>query len=62
MQSKSGQIALQHLKLITFTKTRFDPGLFYRAEDYMYSSTRNYAGLESVLEVSILTKKWKTYR
>lgn len=35
--------------------------IVYRAEDYMYSSARNYAGLESVLEVSILTRKWKTY-
>ncbi len=31
-------------------------------EDYLYSSARNYAGLESVLPVEILTTKWKTVK
>jgi hypothetical protein len=30
-------------------------------EDYLYSSARNYAGLEPVLQnVEIVTKKWRT--
>lgn len=29
-------------------------------EDYLYSSARNYAGLESILQIELLTSKWKT--
>src|SRR6266542_218614 len=29
-------------------------------EDYLYSSARSYAGLESMLQVELLTTKWKT--
>jgi REP element-mobilizing transposase RayT len=31
-------------------------------EDYLYSSARNYAGAESMLQVNILTQKWKTVK
>ena len=36
-------------------------GLVKQSEDYIYSSASNYAGLESVLEVEVLSTKWKTY-
>jgi len=36
-------------------------GIVRKPEDYIYSSATNYAGLESVLEIQILSTKWKTY-
>ena len=31
-----------------------------KPEDYLYSSARNYAGLDYLLKVELLTTKWKT--
>jgi REP element-mobilizing transposase RayT len=36
-------------------------GIVEHPEDYLYSSARNYASLESVLEIDLLSFKWKTY-
>jgi REP element-mobilizing transposase RayT len=36
-------------------------GVVAKPEDYLYSSARNYAGLESVLNVTVLSRIWKTY-
>jgi hypothetical protein len=36
-------------------------GLVANAEDYLYSSARNYVGLYSVLDVTKLDILWKTY-
>ncbi len=36
-------------------------GLVANPEDYLYSSARNYAGLDSMLEVILLDRNWKTY-
>jgi REP element-mobilizing transposase RayT len=36
-------------------------GIVTKAEDYLYSSARNYAELENVLDVIKLELKWKTY-
>jgi REP element-mobilizing transposase RayT len=36
-------------------------GIVRKPEEYIYSSASNYSGLESVLEIDILTTKWKTY-
>ncbi len=33
-----------------------------KPEDYLYSSARNYAGLEYVLEIDELDLRWKTVR
>ena len=30
-------------------------------EDYLFSSARNYAELDHVLEVCLISKRWKTY-
>jgi REP element-mobilizing transposase RayT len=35
-------------------------GIVANPEDYLYSSARNYAGLEFVMDVSILPLQWKT--
>ncbi|MFW6222047.1 MAG: REP-associated tyrosine transposase [Bacteroidota bacterium] len=35
-------------------------GIVRNPEDYIYSSASNYAGLEYILEVEILTTKWTT--
>lgn len=35
-------------------------GIVKKAEDYLYSSARNYASLESLLDVELLTITWKT--
>lgn len=32
-----------------------------KSEDYLFSSARNYAGLNNVLDVCILSPMWKTY-
>jgi len=37
-------------------------GLVNRPEDYIYSSARNYAGLENVLEISQAIIRWKTVK
>lgn len=36
-------------------------GIVVEAESYLYSSARNYAGLESILNVVEISRKWKTY-
>jgi len=36
-------------------------GIVAKPEDYLYSSARNYADIENVLDVIKLTLKWKTY-
>ena len=36
-------------------------GIVAKAEDYLYSSARNYADLESVIDVIRLIVRWKTY-
>ena len=37
-------------------------GIVLQPEDYLYSSARNYAGLESLIQVEILNTTWKTIR
>jgi REP element-mobilizing transposase RayT len=37
-------------------------GIVKIPEDYIYSSASNYAGLESILDVEILSTKWITYK
>ncbi|MDR2119567.1 MAG: transposase [Tannerella sp.] len=37
-------------------------GIVENAEDYLYSSAKNYAGLSSEIEVTIIDLPWKTYR
>ena len=32
-----------------------------RAEDYMFSSARNYASMDNVLDVCLITPELKTY-
>lgn len=36
-------------------------GIVERPEEYLYSSARNYAGLESIIEVVLLDMPWKSY-
>ncbi len=36
--------------------------IVYKAEDYQFSSARNYAELPNVLEVCLISPQWKTYR
>jgi REP element-mobilizing transposase RayT len=36
-------------------------GIVFKPEDYIYSSAKNYAGLENILDVQLLTLPWKTY-
>lgn len=36
-------------------------GIVLNSEDYLYSSARNYADLESILDVIEVSRKWKTY-
>jgi REP element-mobilizing transposase RayT len=36
-------------------------GLVEKPEDYLYSSARNYAGIEAILDITLLNLKWKTY-
>jgi REP element-mobilizing transposase RayT len=36
-------------------------GIVVNPEDYLYSSARNYAGLESVIDVIEIDFRWKTY-
>ena len=33
-----------------------------KPEDYIYSSARNYAELENILDISIATKRWITVK
>ncbi len=37
-------------------------GIVSKPENYIYSSARNYAALDSILDVFVLTLPWKTYR
>ena len=37
-------------------------GIVENSEDYLYSSARNYASLETVLDIDLLSFTWKTYR
>ena len=36
-------------------------GIVKHPEEYLYSSARNYASLDSVLDIEILSFTWKTY-
>ncbi|QKG79678.1 hypothetical protein FHG85_05190 [Tenuifilum thalassicum] len=36
-------------------------GFVVNPEDYLYSSARNYAGLDSVIDVITVDIRWKTY-
>lgn len=36
-------------------------GIVTNAEDYLYSSAKNYANLESVLDIIEVSRRWKTY-
>ena len=36
-------------------------GIVEKPEDYLYSSARNYADLDSILDVVLIAMKWKTY-
>ncbi len=36
-------------------------GIVVNAADYLYSSARNYADLEGVLDVIQVNRRWKTY-
>ena len=36
-------------------------GIVENSEDYIYSSARNYASLENILDVDLLSFTWKTY-
>jgi REP element-mobilizing transposase RayT len=36
-------------------------GIVFKPEDFVYSSARNYAGMETVFDVTVITSKWKTY-
>lgn len=36
-------------------------GIVAKSEAYLYSSARNYAGLESVIDVIEVDFRWKTY-
>jgi REP element-mobilizing transposase RayT len=35
--------------------------IVYKPEDYMFSSARNYAELDGILKVSLISRQWKTY-
>jgi REP element-mobilizing transposase RayT len=37
-------------------------GIVEKAEDYLYSSARNYASLEAPIDISVLVLPWYTYR
>jgi len=37
-------------------------GLVDKPEDYRYSSARNYADMDGLLEIVFLDLPWKTYR
>jgi len=37
-------------------------GLVVNPEDYLYSSARNYAGLEALIDIELLTIEWKTVK
>ncbi len=49
----------QKLKYIHLNPVRAE--IVMQPEHYVYSSATNYAGLESVLEVQLLTTKWKIF-
>lgn len=50
----------QKVNYIHFNPVR--SGIVSKPEDYLYSSARNYVGLESVLDVIEVDFTWKTYR
>lgn len=37
-------------------------GIVEKPEDYLYSSARNYAGMDALLNVELLTREWRTLR
>jgi len=37
-------------------------GIVEKPEDYMYSSARNYAGLDAPINIPLLTLRWYTYK
>ena len=36
-------------------------GIVHKPEEYLYSSARNYAGMEGLLDVILISRQWKTY-
>lgn len=55
----SNKFISQKIEYIHYNPVR--AGIVEKPEDYLYSSARNYASLEAVLDVFILTLPWKTY-
>ena len=57
----------EHIYCQKFTEQKIDyihdnpvrAGIVTKAEDYLYSSARNYAGLESLLDVILVDFTWK---
>ena len=55
----SGKFIEQKLSYIHENPVR--SGIVTKAEDYLYSSARNYADMESVIDIIKLSIRWKTY-
>ena len=36
-------------------------GIVENQEDYIYSSARNYADMDAIIDIDLLSLKWKTY-
>lgn len=36
-------------------------GIVYKPEEYLYSSAKNYAEMEGLIDIIQVTKLWKTY-
>ena len=36
-------------------------GIVENTEDYIYSSARNYADMDAIIDIDLLSLKWKTY-
>ncbi len=48
-------------KLIYIHNNPVKAGIVKNPEDYLYSSARNYAGLDNLMDVVLLAVRWKTY-
>lgn len=62
---RSAQVAPESVYLMQASPAiRFIPvrnGIVDKPEDYLCSSARNYAGLDSIIDVIEVDFKWKTY-
>ena len=58
IQIYSDEFISQRLNYIHMNPVR--AGIVRQPEEYIYSSASNYASIESILDVEILTTKWKT--